>query len=118
MAQITADRVKDTTTTTGTGTITITGTAPTGFQDFDTACDVDDTFYYCIEDTTNGAWEVGIGTLASPTTISRDRALSSSNSNALVSFAAGTKTVFITLPSNTIFTAGQNHASTLGIITL
>lgn len=109
-----ADRVKDTTTTTGTGTITITGTAPTGFQAFATAFAVGDSFPYCIEDTTNGAWEVGYGTLATSTTISRDRVMRSSNSNALVNFAAGTKNVFVNMAADLLSNKGQAYATSIG----
>jgi hypothetical protein len=118
MAQYLADRVKDTTTTTGTGTITITGTAPTGFQDFDLAYSTGDSFTYCIEDLTNGAWEVGIGTLATGTTITRDDVLESSNSDALVNFGAGTKTVFVTYPADIIGSRGQSQAMASGNVTL
>lgn len=109
-----ADRTQDTTTTTGTGTITITGTAPTGYQAFATAFATGDQFYYAISDTTNGAWETGIGSLASSTTISRDVVLNSSNSNALVSFAAGTKTVFCDMPAVIVQTPGTDLALARG----
>jgi hypothetical protein len=53
--------------------------------------------YYCI---TNGTdWEVGVGTTPYPgTTLIRSTVLESSNSNALVDWGAGTKTVFVTYP--------------------
>ena len=87
------DRVKDTTTTTGTGTITNTGTAPPAYVPFATAFTVAfDIFKYLILDPATGDWEVGSGTLATSTTMTRS-VESSSNSNALVSFVAGTKYV-------------------------
>jgi len=94
MAFLTPDRVKETTTTTGTGTVTLAG-AVTGFRSFSSALSVSDTTYYCI---TNGtAWEVGVGTLATATTLARTTVIASSNSNTLVSFAAGSKDVFVTV---------------------
>jgi hypothetical protein len=113
MAFVTKDRVKDTTTTTGTGTVTVSGTAPTGFQAFATAMSTGDSFYYCISDTTNGAWEVGFGSLASGTTITRDVVFKSSNANALVSFAAGSKDVFITIPADQVANIGTDYAFTV-----
>jgi len=92
-----ADRVKDTTTTTGTGNITLSGTAPTGFQDFNTAFGTGKPFYYCIS--AGAEWEVGDGYLSASTTLVRDNVIASSNSNALVNFSAGTKTVICTLPA-------------------
>lgn len=92
----TADRCKDTTTTTGTGTITISGTPPTGFQSFATAFAVGSPVMYAIIGS-SGEWEVGRGALLTSTTISRDIVRSSSNSNALVNFSAGTKDVFATV---------------------
>jgi hypothetical protein len=93
-----ADRVKDTTTTTGTGNITLAGSPPTGFQSFNSAFGTSTYFYYTIE---GGAeWEVGKGHLSASTTLVRDTVYASSNSNAAVSFAAGTKNVFCTVPAS------------------
>jgi len=111
MAYVVKDRVKVTSTTTGTGTFTL-GAAVAGFQDFTNIGNGNDT-YYCITDATN--WEVGIGTYtASGTTLSRS-VLESSNSNALVDFPAGTKTVFVTFPSeNTLGTVPTADNSSVG----
>jgi hypothetical protein len=98
MALVVKDRVQETTTTTGTGTITLGG-AVLGFQSFATIGN-GNTTYYTINDPLTGDWEVGIGTYtASGTTLSRTTVLSSSNGGALVSFAAGSKNVFVTYPS-------------------
>ena len=99
-----ADRVKETTTTTGTGTITLSG-AQSGFQSFTTAFANGDSVYYCIE--AGAEWEVGIGTFTTAgTLLSRSAVLSSSNSGALVSFSAGSKNVFITIPADILHDSG------------
>lgn len=96
-----ADRVKDTTTSTGTGAITLSGTAPTGYQTFATAFGSGSVSVgYCIAGGTE--WEVGKGTFNGTTGLTRDTVRSSSNSNALVSFSAGTKDVFVTAPAELI----------------
>jgi len=98
MALIVKDRVQEITTTVGTGTLTLGG-AVLGFQSF-AAIGNGNTTYYAISDPVAGDWEVGIGTYTSSgTTLSRDTVLSSSNSGSLVPFAAGTKNVFCTYPS-------------------
>jgi hypothetical protein len=98
MALVLKDRVKETTTTTGTGTVTLAGAAA-GFQSF-AAVGNGNTTYYAIVDNVTGDWEVGIGTYtASGTTLSRTTILSSSTGGAAVSFAAGSKDVFCTYPS-------------------
>lgn len=99
MAFIQSDRVQEQTTTTGTGTLTLAG-AVTNFKTFSSRMATSDTCYYCIVDSTNNAWEVGLGTLLSSSTLGRTTILRSSNSDAAVSFAAGTKNVFMTLPGD------------------
>ncbi len=99
MALVLKDRVKETTSTVGTGTLTLAGAA-SGFQSFAVVGD-GNTTYYAISDAATGAWEVGVGTYTSSgTTLSRTTVLSSSNAGSLVSFAAGTKDVFLTYPSS------------------
>jgi len=96
MALVLKDRVKETTTTTGTGTVTLAG-AVSGFQSFSAIGNANTTYYAIIGDT---EWEIGIGTYTSSgTTLSRDTVLASSNSGSLVSFSAGTKTVFCDYPA-------------------
>lgn len=96
MALVIADRVKETSTTTGTGTLTLGG-AETGYQTFSSAIGNGNTCYYAI--TLDSAWEVGIGTVGAGT-LARTTVLQSSNSDALVDFAAGTKSVFVTYPAD------------------
>ncbi len=99
MALVVKDRVKETSTTAGTGTLTLAG-ASAGFQSFATIGN-GNTTYYCIVDVVTGAWEVGIGTYTSSgTTLSRDTVLSnSSGTTSPISFAANSKDVFVTYPS-------------------
>ena len=100
MALILNDRVKESTTTTGTGTIDLDG-ATGGFKSFVAGIGTTNRTYYAIVGRTTTEFEVGVGTVtdASPDTLSRERVISSSNSNNLVSFSAGTKDVFCTLPA-------------------
>ena len=95
------DRVQETATTTGTGDITLAG-AVTGFSTFASRYSTGDTLYYGINEcasggTPTGAWEVGLGTYSAANTLARTTVLASSNSDALVSFAAGDKRVFVTM---------------------
>lgn len=97
MALVLADRVKVTTTTTGTGAVAL-GAAQAGCQDFSVLSN-GDTTYYCIVDNATGAWEVGLGTYASAgPSLARTSVIASSTGTA-VSFGAGPKDVFITLPA-------------------
>lgn len=98
MALVLKDRVQETTAVVGTGTMTLAG-AVLGFQTF-AAIGNSNTTYYAVFDLVAGDWEVGIGTYTSSgTTLSRTTVLSSSNGGSLVSFAAGTKQVICTYPS-------------------
>lgn len=99
MAFVTADRVRDTSTTAGSGSITVSGTAPTGFRTFSAVLSVGDTFYYAIQSQGANEWEVGLGTYSSANVFARTTILSSSNAGSVVTFSAGTKDVFITLPA-------------------
>lgn len=101
MPLVLADRVRETTTTAGTGTITLAG-AVTGFQSF-AVIGNGNTTYYTIAGQGTNEWEVGIGTYTSSgTTLARTTVLASSNSGSLVNFSAGTKDVFVTMPSERI----------------
>jgi hypothetical protein len=100
MALVINDRVKETSTTTGTGTFNLAG-AETGYESFVSGVGTGNTTYYAIELNSANQWEVGIGTVTSgsPDTLSRDTIISSSNSDAAVTFSSGTKNVFCTLPA-------------------
>lgn len=116
MALVVNDRVKESTAVVGTGTATLLGAA-TGFQAFSVIGN-GNTTYYCIADQGGANWEVGIGTYTlSGTTLARTTVLSSSNSNALVSFTAGTKDVFCTYPaSKSVNLDASGNAVVAGII--
>ena len=99
MALVLNDRVKETSTSTGTGTINLAGAAQ-DFIGFVAGIGTTNKTYYCIQNTGQDEFEVGIGVVtdASPDTLSRDTVISSTNSNNLVDFSAGTKEVFCTIP--------------------
>ena len=100
MAVVLNDRVKQTSTSTGTGTINLTGTE-TGFETFVTGIGDGNSCFYAIANDGTSEFEVGIGTVtdAATDTLSRTTVISSSNSDNLVDFTAGTKTVFCTYPA-------------------
>jgi len=99
MALVIKDRVKETTTTTGTGALSLGG-ASTNFVTFSSVLSNADTTYYAIVDSTNTAFEVGLGTYTSSgNTLTRTTVLASSNSGSAVNLSAGTKDVFMTYPA-------------------
>jgi hypothetical protein len=99
MAFAVNDRVKETSTTTGTGTFTLAG-AVEGFDTFLSAIGNTNTTYYAITNqSVPTEFEVGIGTVVSGT-LTRDTVISSSNSDAVVTFSSGEKNVFCTLPAS------------------
>ena len=100
MALVINDRVKVTSTTTGTGAMAL-GSAVTGFETFAQGIGNNNTTYYCIFNQGTTEFEVGLGTLdGSSANLTRTTVISSSNSDAAVNFAAGTKDVFCTLPAS------------------
>ena len=122
MAFVLNDRVKQTSTSTGTGTINLSATAETGFVTFVAGIGNTNSTFYCISHDGTSEFEVGIGTVtdAGTDTLSRTTIISSSNSDNLVNFTAGTKTVFCTYPakrapsaSMTATTYVTTHASTI-----
>ena len=114
MALLLKDRVKETTTTTGTGDITLAG-AVDGFQSFSSALSDADTTYYAISHRSANEWEVGLGTYSSGV-LTRTTILESSNSDTAVSFTAGTKDIFITLPAEKAVTLDSNDVLSIGNI--
>ena len=117
MALVVYDRVQETTTTTGTGSVTLLG-AVTGYQSFAVVGNGNTTFY-CIADQGGSNWEVGIGTYSTVgPTLARTTVLSSSNSNNLVVFGVGTKSVFVTYPAGkSVNLDASGNVTALGTIT-
>ena len=112
MALVLNDRVRETSTTSGTGTLNLAG-AVTGWETFVAGVGTTNTTYYAIHEEGTANWEVGTGTVtdSTPDTLSRT-AITSSNSDNLVSFTGGTLNVFCTLPASkttdmTLTTAGD-----------
>ena len=101
MALVINDRVKETSTSTGTGTFDLAG-AVTGFDTFVAGIASGNTTYYAIFHQGTTEWEVGLGTVtdATPDTLARTTVITSSNSDSAVTFTAGTKDVFCTLPAS------------------
>jgi len=107
MALVVADRVQETSSTAGTGTLTLSG-AVTGYKTFSTGIGNGNTTYYAIFDSTANVWEVGLGTVGAGT-LSRDTVLSnSSNTTALISFAANTKNVWCDYPAGRSVDKGKS----------
>jgi hypothetical protein len=94
-----ANRVRETSTTTGTGNFTLTGPV-TGYRSFNASITSGNTLYYTIAVQGGSDWEVGIGTFTATATLARTQVVSNSlGTTALINFGAGTKDVFIDLPS-------------------
>ena len=99
-------RVKMLTTTTGTGSVSLNGVALATYFNFsEVGAANNDKIYYVIDasydNLNSGDFEIGVGTLTSisgaTATLSRDTVIAS-NSNNLVNFTAGTKSVSSVLP--------------------
>jgi hypothetical protein len=104
MPFVVADRVKETSTTTGTAPFVLV--AVTGYLRFSAAPSIviGSLVPYAAEavdagGALTGDWEVGIGTYSAANELTRTIILSSSNADAAVNFAAGTKNVFLTIPA-------------------
>lgn len=89
------DEIWDTSTSTGTGDLTVSGTAPTGYRTLSAMPNiaVGDTFFYAVRHRSVAEWETGLGTYSASNTLTRTTVYESSNSNAAVTFSAGTKDV-------------------------
>ena len=100
MALVINDRVKESSTTTGTGAMALGG-AVSGFETFAAGIGNSNTTYYAIFNQGTTEWEVGYGTLdGTSANLTRTTPISSSNSDAAVSFTSGTKDVFCTMPAS------------------
>jgi len=110
MALVLKDRVKETTLTTGTGSFALAG-AVTGYDSFG-QIGSGNTTYYAVYLDGGSEWEVGIGTYTSPSTLSRDTILASSNSGSVVTFSAGQKTIWCDYPAGkAVYTDASGNVS-------
>lgn len=114
---IAKDRCMETTTTTGTGDITLAG-AVTGYRTLASVLPLSRFVSICIEAVDangipSGDWEVSQGYLSGSTTLVRHIVRASSNSDALVNFAAGTKRVFLTFSAFQLQDKSQIFTTTL-----
>lgn len=99
MARKIADRVRETSTTTGTAAFALQGAAA-GYRTFSAVAASGDTVPYCIQGQTSTEWEVGIGTMSGTGTMTRTTVLANSaGTTSRISFAAGTKDIFLTAPA-------------------
>jgi hypothetical protein len=111
MALVLNDRVQQQGTANTTVSFTLTASVA-GFQSF-TVIGNGNTTYYSATDA-SGNWEVGIGTYSTTgPTLTRTTILSSSNSNAAVTFS-GTVNVFVTYPSEKSINYDANDVATIG----
>jgi hypothetical protein len=106
MPHIYEDRIAETSTTTGTGNLTLAG-ALTGYKAFSAVSANNDTLPYLIlavdgSGNPSGDWETGVGTWQTGGILVRTTVINSSNADALVSFAAGTKRVYLSAIANAL----------------
>lgn len=93
MSNFTAARVKEISATTGTGNYTLAG-ASANFRTFAAAFAEGAECYVPYVATMGSDFEYGIGRLSDATTLVRVKVIESSNADAAVDWAAGTKTIF------------------------
>lgn len=96
------DLVHQLSTSTGSGNLTLS--VVNGKQTFDTVfghAATTDLFDYYISNRDVNEWERGTGHMSDATTLVRDTVIASSNSNAAVTFSAGTKDVTNDIPATT-----------------
>lgn len=98
------DRVREITYVTSNAPIDLNGTGGTTFYStFYPLASIGSQVYYCIQNISTGEWEIGVGTLTTSSTITRDAVIRSSNHDTLVNFAAGPKEVFSCMPASAIY---------------
>lgn len=112
-----ADRALETTTTTGTGDMTTAG-AVTGYRTLNAAVGTGVMVDYCIvavdaSGVPTGDWEAGMGYLSASTTFVRANPKSGSAATP-ISFAAGTKRIFITQIADNVADHGMITACYTG----
>ena len=101
------DSIRETSLSSGTGDLALSGAFP-GFETFSGSLSDGTVVYYEVDNfrVSGTAREVGIGKYSS-NTLSRITVLSSSNSDALVSFSADTKDVRLTVAADWLHRSGQ-----------
>ena len=110
-----SDRVACTSTSTGTGSLTL-GAAETGYRAPSSVFSNGTSgLHFVITDGTD--WEVSSCTLVDASTLSRDTVLSSSNGDALVSFAAGSKTIYHDVPASVLNDLMVNRPVNAAVVT-
>ncbi len=97
MAHISAARIKETSTTTGTITYVLDG-AVGNHDAFSERMANNDTCYYIAIDQGGAGWEWGLGTWTTGNNLARTTVKQSTNSDAAVSWAAGTRDILIFWP--------------------
>lgn len=118
MTHISKDHVLESSTTTGTGALTLGG-AVTGFKTFASRMtSPSDTCFYAVwgvdgSGVPTGEWENGLGTYSAANTLTRTAVIESSNSDAAVSFSAGTKYVAIAALSSRVVQLNNELVATL-----
>jgi hypothetical protein len=130
VAHVTDDRVLESTTTTGTGALALGG-ALTGFMPFAnarradnaTAMQVGDTCWYALwavdaSGNATGVYEQGLGTYSAASTLTRTAILRSSNANAVVTLAGGTKYVAISALASRTLQLDNELAMVLPAVTI
>jgi len=115
MAEITEDRVAETTTTTGTGALALAA-AIDGYRRFSSVMAIGDTCYCTVEainaqGAPTGEWETGRYTYTAANELTRTSVSRSSNGNAAVDFGAGTKRVFMAVVKSLFDTKLNNFGS-------
>tara|TARA_R100000808_G_scaffold15607_3_gene35931 strand:+ start:7026 stop:7640 length:615 start_codon:yes stop_codon:yes gene_type:complete len=112
--------VQQTSTTVGTGTITLDDTIPIHRQGFiASGIATGKTVSYFIHHQVKNEWEIGEGVItdAVQDTLSRVTVIASSNSNSLVNFSSGIKTVMNVLTARDVALARKNTQTANGAIT-
>lgn len=99
---ILADRVKLTSTTTGTGNVTVSSTPFPRHLPLSVFSAGSANVPMLIENEAGTDWELSYCTILDATTFSRDTVIRSSNAGNKVNFAAGSKTVFCTVPADVL----------------
>lgn len=95
-----ANLVWETSTSTGTGNLTVAAFGQRFSDAFGTGVTTDVFPYFIVNRDVPGEWEYGTGHMSDANTLVRDTVIESSNSNAAVSFSAGTKDVANDVPAD------------------